>query len=402
MKLTSVVLAAGKGTRMNIPDLPKVLVTLYNKPLLEYVLNTIEKLNSSKTVVILGHKKEKVINFIKSKEYSNIETVTQEPQLGTGHAVDQAKNLLLNSNSEVLILCGDVPLLTLDTLKEFELYHNKENSKLTVLSAITNNPTGYGRVVRDEKGNFLKIVEHKDANESERAINEINSGTYIVNSDLLFSALEKVNNNNAQGEYYLTDIVEIIKNEGHKVTAFPTKNISEVLGINSVEDLVNAEKVLKNRRPFRILGVQQIAIGSEDKSKNMVLWNDLFGLQKIGSFKSELENVDEDIFKIGIGIAEIELDIMQPLDKDKKPSVNIPPLNHVGLWVDNLRECYEYLENNGVRFAPGGIRKGASGYDICFIHPKSNEFFPISGDGVLIELVQAPNELIKKFKNQEN
>lgn len=402
MKLTSVVLAAGKGTRMNIPDLPKVLVTLYNKPLLEYVLNTIEKLNSSKTVVILGHEKEKVINFIKSKEYSNIETVTQEPQLGTGHAVDQAKNLLLNSNSEVLILCGDVPLLTLDTLKEFELYHNKENSKLTVLSAITNNPTGYGRVVRDEKGNFLKIVEHKDANESERAINEINSGTYIVNSDLLFSALEKVNNNNAQGEYYLTDIVEIIKNEGHKVTAFPTKNISEVLGINSVEDLVNAEKVLKNRRPFRILGVQQIAIGSEDKSKNMVLWNDLFGLQKIGSFKSELENVDEDIFKIGIGIAEIELDIMQPLDKDKKPSVNIPPLNHVGLWVDNLRECYEYLENNGVRFAPGGIRKGASGYDICFIHPKSNELFPISGDGVLIELVQAPNELIKKFKNQEN
>lgn len=399
MKLTVAILAAGKGTRMNVPDLPKVLVTMNNKPLLEYVLETIESLNSTKTIVILGHEKEKVKLFLSQNNFSNIETVIQEPQLGTGHAVDQTKTELIESNSDVMILCGDVPLLTLDTLNSFLKYHNDNESSLTVLSAIAPNPTGYGRIIRNESGDFARIVEQKDASEEEKLVNEINSGTYLVKSDLLFSALKRVNNSNSQGEYYLTDIVEIIKNDGYKVMAYPTSNIDEIQGINSIEDLKLAEeKINSSKREFNILGLQQIAIGSEDKSKHIELWQNLFGLSKIGEYNSEFENVNEDILKLGKGIAEIEIDIMQPIDINKKPAVHTPTLNHIGLWVDNIESAYNTLEASGVRFTPGGIRKGASGYDVCFIHPKGNESFPISGEGVLIELVQAPTELINKLK----
>ncbi|MCB0702687.1 MAG: VOC family protein [Ignavibacteriae bacterium] len=399
MNITVAILAAGKGTRMNVPDLPKVLVPLNNKPLLGYVLETIENLNSSKTVVILGHEKEKVENYLNQNNFSNIKTVVQEPQLGTGHAVDQTKSELVNSNSDILILCGDVPLLTLDTLNQFIEYHDVNKSSLTVLSAITNNPYGYGRIIRDNNNNFARIVEQKDANELEKSVNEINSGTYIVKSELLFSALERVNNRNAQGEYYLTDIVEIIKNDGHKVMAYPTTNIDEIQGINSIDDLKLAEEKLnKLNREFNILGLQQIAIGSEDKTKHSYLWQSLFGLPKINEYRSETENVNEDILKIGKGIAEVEVDIMQPLDISKKPAVHSPTLNHIGLWVDDLEAAYKSLELSGVRFTPGGIRKGASGHDVCFIHPKGNEQSPVSGEGVLIELVQAPKELIEELK----
>ena len=399
MNITVAILAAGKGTRMNVPDLPKVLVPLNNKPLLGYVLETIENLNSSKTVVILGHEKEKVENYLNQNNFSNIKTVVQEPQLGTGHAVDQTKSELVNSNSDILILCGDVPLLTLDTLNQFIEYHDVNKSYLTVLSAITNNPYGYGRIIRDNNNNFARIVEQKDANELEKSVNEINSGTYIVKSELLFSALERVNNRNAQGEYYLTDIVEIIKNDGHKVMAYPTTNIDEIQGINSIDDLKLAEEKLnKLNREFNILGLQQIAIGSEDKTKHSYLWQSLFGLPKINEYRSETENVNEDILKIGKGIAEVEVDIMQPLDISKKPAVHSPTLNHIGLWVDDLEAAYKSLELSGVRFTPGGIRKGASGHDVCFIHPKGNEQSPVSGEGVLIELVQAPKELIEELK----
>ncbi|MER3329440.1 MAG: VOC family protein [Candidatus Kapaibacterium sp.] len=153
-----------------------------------------------------------------------------------------------------------------------------------------------------------------------------------------------------------------------------------------------------SERRFNILGLQQIAIGSEDKSKHSALWQNLFGLPKIGEYKSDAENVDEDILKLGKGIAEVELDIMQPIDIDKKPAVHTPTLNHIGLWVDDIEVAYNNLETSGVRFTPGGIRKGASGHKVCFIHPKGNEVFPISGEGVLIELVQAPTELIEKLK----
>ncbi|QBK05286.1 VOC family protein [Hylemonella gracilis] len=149
-----------------------------------------------------------------------------------------------------------------------------------------------------------------------------------------------------------------------------------------------------SERPFKILGVQQIAIGGLDKARLRTLWVEMLGVPVTGSFRSERENVDEDICTIGRGPNAVEVDLMQPLDPDKKPAVHATPLNHVGLWVDDLPTAYAWLTEQGVRFAPGGIRKGAAGHDICFLHPKGNEAFPIAGEGVLIELVQAPADVI--------
>ena len=150
-------------------------------------------------------------------------------------------------------------------------------------------------------------------------------------------------------------------------------------------------------RPFRILGIQQIAVGGADKARLARLWIDCLGLARSGNYRSERENVDEDIAVMGTGIATCEVDLMQPIDAAKKPAVHEPPLNHVGLWVDDLPKAVEWLSAQGVRFAPGGIRKGAAGHDITFIHPRGNESAPIGGEGVLIELVQAPPEVIAAF-----
>jgi lactoylglutathione lyase len=147
-------------------------------------------------------------------------------------------------------------------------------------------------------------------------------------------------------------------------------------------------------RPFRILGLQQIAVGSTDKARLRKLWVDLLGAQLDGSYLSESENVDEDIAALGKGAARVEVDLMQPIDPTKKPLVREPALNHVGLWVDDLAAAYDWLGRQGVRFAPGGIRKGAAGHDICFIHPTGSEQLPLCGEGVLIELVQAPADVI--------
>ena len=152
-----------------------------------------------------------------------------------------------------------------------------------------------------------------------------------------------------------------------------------------------------NERPFKVLGLQQVAIGGTSKERLRTLWVDQLGLTLTGSFRSERENVDEDICTIGSGPFKVELDLMQPIDPDKKPAVHNPPLNHIGLWIDDLPRAVEWLAANGVRFAPGGIRKGAAGFDICFVHPKGNDEAPVSGEGVLIELVQAPPEVIAAF-----
>jgi lactoylglutathione lyase len=154
----------------------------------------------------------------------------------------------------------------------------------------------------------------------------------------------------------------------------------------------------KMTRPFEVLGIQQIAIGGTDKQRLRTLWVDMLGLQVTGNFVSERENVDEDICTIGSGPFKVEVDLMQPVDIDKKPAVHTTPLNHVGLWIDDLPKAVEWLTAQGVCFAPGGIRKGAAGFDICFLHPKANDEFPIAGEGVLIELVQAPFDVISAFR----
>lgn len=147
-------------------------------------------------------------------------------------------------------------------------------------------------------------------------------------------------------------------------------------------------------RPFKVLGIQQVAIGGESKENLANFWIDIMGLEKVKSFQSESENVDEDVLKIGDGPHAVEVDIMQPYDIEKRPRVHEPKLNHIGLWIDDLPKAVEWLMEQGVRFTPGGIRKGASGYDVCFIHPKGNEDYPLCGQGVLVELVQAPAEVI--------
>lgn len=152
-------------------------------------------------------------------------------------------------------------------------------------------------------------------------------------------------------------------------------------------------------RPFRILGLQQVAIGGESKQRLRALWVDLFGLEVTGNFRSEKENVDEDICSLGSGPFKVEVDLMQPLDPGARPAVHATPLNHVGLWVDDLPRAVEWLTGQGLRFAPGGIRQGAAGHDICFVHPRGNEQFPIGGEGVLIELVQAPPEVIAAHRS---
>jgi lactoylglutathione lyase len=148
------------------------------------------------------------------------------------------------------------------------------------------------------------------------------------------------------------------------------------------------------QRPFKVLGIQQVAIGGTDKARLRTLWVDMLGLEVKGRFVSERENVDEDICAMGQGVHQVEVDLMQPLDLDKKPAVHTTPLNHIGLWIDDLPAAVNWLAANGVRFAPGGIRKGAAGHDICFMHPKGSDEFPVGGEGVLIELVQAPREVI--------
>jgi lactoylglutathione lyase len=147
-------------------------------------------------------------------------------------------------------------------------------------------------------------------------------------------------------------------------------------------------------RPFKVLGIQQIAVGGADKDRLRALWVDTLGLNLGGTYRSESENVDEDIAFLGDGPFKVEVDLMQPIDPDKAPRVHSPALNHVGLWIDDLPAAVEWLSSKGMRFTPGGVRKGASGHDVCFVHPKGNEDFPLGGEGVLIELVQAPPEVI--------
>lgn len=151
-------------------------------------------------------------------------------------------------------------------------------------------------------------------------------------------------------------------------------------------------------RPFRVLGVQQIAIGGPSKAALRGLWVDLLGLEPVGSFRSEAENVDEDILALGAGALRVEVDLMEPITPGQSPKVDVPPLNHLGLWVDRLQEAVDWLTARGVRFTPGGIRRGAAGHDVCFIHPRGNDVMKQGGEGVLIELVQAPPEVVSAFE----
>jgi len=242
--ISVVILAAGKGKRMNNPEMAKVMALLGRKPLISYVLDVVKELEPDKTVVVVGHQKQSVIEYINSRNEQNIFFAEQNEQLGTGHAVAQAETYFAGYKGSILILAGDVPLMKAPTIRKFANFKLENDSNVAVLSTIAPDATGYGRIVRNPDGSFLRIIEHKDATEEEKKINEINSGVFLVNSELLFSALKLISNSNSQAEYYLTDIVEILREKCCKVAAFPGADFDELQGVNTHEDLKRAEQNL--------------------------------------------------------------------------------------------------------------------------------------------------------------
>lgn len=232
----AVVLAAGKGTRMK-SDLAKVLHEIDGKPLLEFVLDACKPLGLDGTVVIVGHQAEQVAGVSKR---AGAQTALQAEQLGTGHAVDQARAALESKSGSVLVLCGDVPLLSTKTIAALVERTEQTGAAATVLTAIAEDPTGYGRIVRDADGAVQAIVEHKDATEEQREIREYNTGTWCFDNAKLWDLLGRLDTDNSQGEYYLTDVVEILVSDGEHVEAVICEDEREVQGINTVDDLARA------------------------------------------------------------------------------------------------------------------------------------------------------------------
>lgn len=239
--LKAVILAAGQGTRMK-SKLPKVVHKVCGKCMVEHAITAAKEAGATEICVVVGHGAD----IVKSEIKENVTFVLQDKQLGTGHAVKCARDFI-GTDGRTLILFGDTPLITGDTLKELVDTHEKDGNAITVLSATIDNPTGYGRIIRDAEGNFVKSVEHKDATEEERACKEVNSGMYVFDSKELYEALDKLTNNNAQGEYYLPDTLMIIKSEGKRVDAMVVGDATEIEGVNSRVQLSYANKVMKQR-----------------------------------------------------------------------------------------------------------------------------------------------------------
>ena len=244
--IKSIILAAGKGTRMK-SDMPKVLHTIFDKTLVGYVIDAVNNTGlADENFVIVGHQAERVEEYI-NENYDNAKCVLQSPQLGTGHAVSMALPYLKDFDGEVIILCGDTPLITSETIKEFVEYHKENKSDLTVMSAIFDNPTNYGRIIRNQDGSLNSIVEEKDATPEQKAVKEINAGIYCINWAKIKPAFNELTSNNAQGEYYLTDIIKWGNEKNLSVNAYTLKNNKEIFGINSKTHLAEATKMLNNK-----------------------------------------------------------------------------------------------------------------------------------------------------------
>ena len=258
MKLKTLILAAGKGTRMK-SEMPKVIHKVNGVPMISKIIDVLSKLNPEENILILGHKKEEVLKVVGE----NCDYVLQTEQLGTGHAVIQAKEKLQDYDGDVMVLCGDTPLLKESTLKSLYEYHKESNAVTTILTSIYENPFGYGRIVK-ENGLVKAIVEEKEASEEIKKIKEVNAGVYCFNSKELFKALDKINNNNEKGEYYLTDIIGIQVAEDKKVQSFVLEDNLEILGVNSKVELAQASKVLRERKNRELMEDGVILIDPEN------------------------------------------------------------------------------------------------------------------------------------------
>lgn len=257
MKLKTLILAAGKGTRMK-SDMPKVIHKVNGIPMITKIIDTLSGLNPEENILILGHKKEEVLKVVGE----NSDYVLQTEQLGTGHAVIQAKEKLEGYDGDVMILCGDTPLLRESTLKSLYEYHKESGAVTTILTSIYENPFGYGRIVKED-GLVKAIVEEKEASEEIKKIKEVNAGVYCFNSKELFKALDKIDNNNEKGEYYLTDVIGIQVSENKKVQSFILEDKMEILGVNSKVELAQAGKVLRDRKNRELMEEGVILIDPE-------------------------------------------------------------------------------------------------------------------------------------------
>lgn len=242
-ELATVIMAAGKGTRMNNPDVAKVMYPIHGKPLVEYVVDLAIRLESKRIIVIVGWQKESIVAYLRDKK-KPVSFVEQSPQLGTGHAVMQAEGELSGFDGDVLVLSGDVPLLTIETTGFLVSHHRKTKASATVLTAIVEDPAGYGRIIRNDDGSVRAIVEQKDASDSERKVKEINSGIYMFDGQEVFEALKHITPANAQKEYYLTDVFSYFWKGGRTVSAIPAADSREIMGINTPEQLEEARSLI--------------------------------------------------------------------------------------------------------------------------------------------------------------
>ncbi len=244
-KLAVVIMAAGKGTRMKDPNMAKVMFPINGKPMVEHVVDLALRLEASKIVVIVGWQKDSVIIHLKKVFGERVECVEQNPQLGTGHAVMQAEKALKNFDGDVLVLSGDVPLLSVETAASLIKLHRSTQAKATVLTAVLEDATGYGRIMRNTDGSVEGIVEHKDADPDQLEIREINSGIYVFDARLLLESLKHVTPTNAQKEYYLTDVFHYFWRHQEKVSANIAENPVEISGINTFDQLEAARAAMK-------------------------------------------------------------------------------------------------------------------------------------------------------------
>lgn len=284
----AIVLAAGQGTRMK-SDLYKVLHPVCGKPMVEHVIDHIHALDANRIVSIVGHGAEKVEQTLGNKS----EYALQAEQLGTAHAVQQAETVLGDLDGTTLVVCGDTPLISSETMEALLAHHHETGAQATILTAIAEDPTGYGRIIRAENGDVVRNVEHKDTTNEESAVKEINTGTYCFDNRVLFETLKKVKNENTQGEYYLPDVIGILKSEGQRVSAYTTLKFHETLGVNDRVALAQAEKGMRQliaekhmRNGVTIISPEQTVISAQAEiGRDTILQPGVIieGATKIGS-----------------------------------------------------------------------------------------------------------------------